>query len=86
MGGDRQLVVDQCAAAARQDRWASGEACAVLLAALGGESSDPTPVRVDAPTDLGAADPDGLTRRLLMWESGKETEQGWKGVREMPRK
>ena len=81
----RQLVADQSAAAARQDRWASGEACAVLLAAVGGESPDPTPVRGDASADLGAADPDGLNRRPLTWESGKETEQGWKGVQEMPR-
>jgi hypothetical protein len=76
----RHLVVDQSATAARQDRWASGEAHAVLLAAVGGESPDPTPLRSDASADLGAADPDGPNRRPLVWESGKETEQGWKGV------
>ena len=33
----------------------------LLLAVAGGESSDPTPVRVDAPTDLGAPGADRLT-------------------------
>ena len=37
------------------------ETRAVLLAAAGGESPDPTPVRNDAPTDLGAAGADRLT-------------------------
>lgn len=68
-----------------QDRWAYGEACAVLLAAVGGESPDPTPVRGDASADLGAADPDGPNRRTLTGESGEEAEQGWKAAREMSR-
>ena len=57
----RQLVVDQSAAAPRQDGRAAGQTCALLLALPGGESSDPTPVRGDAPADLGAARADGLT-------------------------
>ena len=35
--------------------------CPVLLAPAGGEPSDPAPVRVDAPADLGAARADRLT-------------------------
>src|SRR5450759_4535976 len=56
----RPLVVDQPPAAPRQDGRALGETRAVLLAVAGGESSDPTPVRGDAPADLGPAGADGL--------------------------
>ena len=59
---NRRLVADELAATAREDRRASGEACAVLLAVAGGESPDPTPVRNDAPADLGTTGPTGLTR------------------------
>jgi hypothetical protein len=52
----------QRAAAPRQDRRALSETRAVLLAAVGGEPSDPKPVRSDAAADLGSAGPDGLTR------------------------
>ncbi len=57
----RQLVVDQRAAAPRQDRRALGETCPVLLAVAGGESSDTTPVRGDAAADLGVTRPVELT-------------------------
>ena len=43
----------------------------VLLAVAGGESSDPTPVRGDAPADLGTAAPDELT-------GGEFSEDGWR--------
>jgi hypothetical protein len=71
---DRQLVVDQRAAAPRQDRRTLGETRALLLAVAGGESSNPTPVRVDAPADLGPAGADGLTRDPLtegIWRSNE---------------
>ena len=56
-----QLVADQSPAAPRQDGWAAGQARPVLLAPAGREPPDPTPVRVDAPADLGAARADRLT-------------------------
>jgi hypothetical protein len=58
---DRHVVADQSPAAPRQDRWAAGQARAVLLAVAGGESSDPTPVRGNPSADLGAARADRLT-------------------------
>ena len=39
-----------------------GNTRALLLAVPGGESPDPTPVRGDAPADLGATGPGRLTR------------------------
>src|SRR5712691_754528 len=51
---DRQLVAHQRAAAPRQDRWALGETCPVLLAAAGRGSSDPTPLRRSDLNDLRA--------------------------------
>ena len=60
-GAHRQLVADQSPAAPRQDGWAAGQALPVLLAPAGREPPDPTPVRVDAPADLGAARADRLT-------------------------
>jgi len=47
-------VPDELAAAIGEDGRAAGEACAVLLAAAGQEPPDATPVRNDAPADLGA--------------------------------
>ena len=41
---------------------AVGKTRALLLAVPGGESPDPTPVRGDAPADLGATGPGRLTR------------------------
>jgi hypothetical protein len=46
----------------------SSQACAVLLAAVGGEPPDPTPVRDDAAADLGAAGPDGVNTQPLTEE------------------
>ena len=45
-----------------QDGWPAGETRALLLAAAGGESLDPTPVRGDASEDLGATGSGRLTR------------------------
>ena len=58
----RALVIDQPAAAPGQDGRAVGKTRALLLAVPGGESPDPTPVRGDAPADLGATGPGRLTR------------------------
>ena len=59
---DRHLVTDQSPAAPCQDGWPAGETRALLLAAAGGESLDPTPVRGDASEDLGATGSGRLTR------------------------
>ena len=58
----RALVIDQPPAAPRQDWRAVSETRALLLAVPGGESPDSTPVRGDAPADLGATGPGRLTR------------------------
>lgn len=44
----------------RRPWWAAGQTREVLLAPAGREPLDPTPVRVDAPADLGAACADRL--------------------------
>ena len=49
--GIRNVVVDQLAAAAGEDRRPVGKACSLLLAAPGGESSDVAPVRKHAAAD-----------------------------------
>jgi hypothetical protein len=56
----RDVVAHQPAATPRQDRRAPGEACAVLLAPVGGGAPDATPVRRDARPHLGAAGTDGV--------------------------
>lgn len=43
-----------------EDRWQAGEACPVLLAAAGGESSDGAVVRKHGAADRGAAGADGV--------------------------
>ena len=67
----RALVIDQSPAAPRQDRRALGETRALLLAVAGGEPPDPTPVRVDATTDLGALGADRLTGESRRGPSGQ---------------
>jgi hypothetical protein len=67
-------------------RRASGETRAVLLAVAGGESPDPTPVRNDAPADLGTTGRNGLRRGECNKAAGaKKGLKGRSGVREMPR-
>ena len=62
-------------AAPRQDRWAASETCPLLLAPAGREPSDPPPVWVDAPADLGAASAERLTdnggRRPSLAKNGR---------------
>jgi len=72
---DRHLVAHQLAAAPRQDWRALDQACAVLLAPVGGESPDTTPIRSDAAANLGAGGPDGLTGKVERRDP-KKTQQG----------
>jgi hypothetical protein len=69
---DRQLVVDQPAAAPRQDGWAARETCPQLLAPPRREPPDPTFVRVDARADLGLADAGRLTAGVAGEGLGEE--------------
>lgn len=68
----RELVAHQCPSACRQDGSTPRTTRAVLLAAVGREPPDPTPVRVDGPADLGAPCADRLTGEL-------PTEGIWRG-------
>ena len=52
---NRELVADQLAAAAGEDGWTVGETCPLLLAAVGGESSDAAAVWQHAAADGRAA-------------------------------
>src|ERR1043166_5772797 len=75
-GEDRQLVTDQLAETVGEDRWQAGEACPVLLAAAGGESSDAAGVRKHGAADRGAAGADGVnvqSGRVRIWRR-KEAE------------
>ena len=83
---DRHLVTDQSPAAPCQDGWPAGETRALLLAAAGGESLDPTPVRGDASEDLGATGSGTLTRGECK-DAGLATrghKRGAVGVQGMP--
>jgi hypothetical protein len=51
---DRRLVVDPLAATARDNGRTAGEACSLLLAAFGGESSDAAALWSPAVQDSGA--------------------------------
>jgi hypothetical protein len=53
--GNRNVVVDQLAAAAGEDRRPVGKACPLLLAVVGREPSDAAPVRKYAAADSGFA-------------------------------
>lgn len=56
------------------------------MAVAGGESSDQTPVRGDAPADLGAAEPDRLTvdRRNLGKNEAGEVSKKCHGTEAVP--
>jgi hypothetical protein len=56
---DRQLVVDEPAAAIGEDGWSIGQACPVLPAAVGREPSDQVAVRGDGGKDRRLAVPTG---------------------------
>ena len=48
---NRELVADQFAATAGEDRRTAGETCTLLLAAVGGGPSGPAAIRGDAEPD-----------------------------------
>jgi len=57
---DCELVSDQLAATAGEDRRTSGQTCALLLATAGGRTSDAAAVRGDAGPDRAATATDGI--------------------------
>ena len=79
---DRELVANEPAATSGQDRWAAGQACPLLLAATCRGASASTPVRVDAPADLGAASAERIAFRLRLQNLGLR-EEGRSGVWEL---
>ena len=52
---NRNVVINQFAAAAGEDGRAAGKACPLLLAIVGGKPSDATPVRKHAAAHGGSA-------------------------------
>jgi hypothetical protein len=76
---DRQLVVDEPAAAIGEDGWPTGQARPVLLAAAGGESSDAAAICGDDAKDRRLADGDGVDAgdgRTEIRRRGGEGRQG----------
>jgi hypothetical protein len=59
---NRELVVDEFAATAGEDRRTAGQTCALLLAILGGRTSEPAAIRGDAGSDRATAGTDGINR------------------------
>jgi len=75
---DRQVVADQFAATAGQDRRPVAEACPLLLASIGREPSDTTALRVDVTPDRVAARPcrvDELANRAFQREHRRKREE-----------
>src|ERR1017187_9119582 len=72
---NRELVADQLAAAAGEDRWTAGEACPLLLAFAGGEPSDET-----AFWKYGAADRDALASGGIVEGVAKKSLQSQEGT------
>ena len=73
---DRELVADESAATAGEDRRTAGETCALLLATVGGRTSEPATVRGDAGPDRATAGTDGIDG----WRSGQQrnpSTAGW---------
>jgi hypothetical protein len=64
------MVPDQLAATAGEDSRTAGQACALLLATLGGRTSDAAAVRGDAGADRATAGTDRIDR----WWSGPASE------------
>ena len=68
---NQELVADELAAAADEDRRSARQARPLLLVALGRRASEPEAVRRDAGEDLGAACAGRLTRRAPSSRSGE---------------
>jgi len=71
---DRQLVADEFAAAAGEDRWAVGEARPLLLAAASGKPSDAGAVCEYGAADCGVAGTSGI--ELGGWQMKKLDNKG----------
>ncbi len=56
----REVLADEFAATAGEDRRAAGETCALLLATASGRTSDAAAVRSDARPDRSASGTDGV--------------------------
>jgi len=76
---DRQLVLDQLAAAPGEDGRSIGQARTVLMAVLGGESSDETVVWQDAPADSRAVRSGGIAEAVAA-EKSIQSRRGRRGV------
>ena len=76
--GGLDLVADQLAAAAGENRRAFDKTRPLLLVAAGGESPDAVVVRRHAAEDRGAAGPGGIRRAQSGADFGDET--GGKGL------
>lgn len=73
---NRKLVADQFAAAAGEDGWTAGEACTLLLAAVGGEPSDETVVWQYAPADRRAVASGGIAEAVGAGKSIQTNSEG----------
>src|ERR1035441_9962048 len=81
---DRQLVVDEPAAAIGEDGWPIGQARPVLLAAVGREPSDQAALRSDGRNDRRLAGADGVEAgdgRSEIRRPGGEGRRGVYGMR-----
>ena len=65
---DRELVADESAATAGEDRRAAGKTCTLLLGTLGGRTSEQAAVRGDVGSDRATAGTDGIDT----WWSGRQ--------------
>jgi len=68
---NRELVADELAATAGEDRRTAGKTCALLLATLGGRTSDAAAVRGDAGPDRATAGTDGIDRLMVVRSAAK---------------
>jgi hypothetical protein len=57
---NRELVADESAATAGQNRRTTGETCPILLASIGGRTPEPAAVRDDVEPDRAATATDGI--------------------------
>lgn len=75
---DRELVVDEFAAAVGEDGRATGETCSLLPAAASGRAPEPTEARGDAATYCDAAVADRIESGWLR-QAADSVYQGWGG-------
>ena len=80
---NRELVVDQFAAAAGENGRTAGETCPLLLAVVGGEPSDETVVWQYAPADRRAVASGGIARAVGAGKS-IQSQEGTEGCLTKP--